>query len=119
MQLTDRDTRPAPCLYAFKDILTFAKARPAQMIFISTSIVTAGIGTYTFFLTVLIHLYQAEAPLLFLILDLLDQIAADLRSVVPPTAIAPDEAQHYPTIGQVQRESVMPIHDNNNWGEPE
>ena len=34
--------------------------------------------------------------------DLLDQIAADLRSVVPPTAIAPDEAQHYPTVGQVQ-----------------
>ena len=37
----------------------------------------------------------------YIIIDLLDQIAADLRSVVPPTAIAPDEAQHYPTVGQV------------------
>ena len=34
-------------------------------------------------------------------IDLFNQIAADLRSVVPPTAIAPDEAQHYPTVGQV------------------
>ena len=38
--------------------------------------------------------------------DLLDQIAADLRDVVPPTAIAPDETQHYPTIGEVLRERV-------------
>ena len=45
-----------------------------------------------------------------IIIDLLDQIAADLRSVVPPTAIAPDEAQHYPTVGQVhvgKRESQL------------
>ena len=44
-----------------------------------------------------------------IIIDLLDRIAADLRSVVPPTAIAPDEAQHYPTVGQVhvrKRESI-------------
>jgi hypothetical protein len=40
-------------------------------------------------------------------IDLLDRIAADLRTVVPPTAIAPDEAQHYPTIGQVQSESIL------------
>ena len=38
--------------------------------------------------------------------DLLDRIAADLRSVVPPTAVAPGEAQHYPTIGEVLRERV-------------
>ena len=38
VQLTDCDTTPAPWLYAFKEILTFAKARPAQMIFITTSI---------------------------------------------------------------------------------
>ena len=38
VQLIDRDSTPAPCLYTFKEILTFAKARPAQMIFISTSI---------------------------------------------------------------------------------
>ena len=33
--------------------------------------------------------------------DLLDRIAADLRSFVSPTAIAPDEPQLYPTVGEV------------------
>ena len=33
------DWHTTPCLYAFKETLTFAKARPAQMIFITTSFI--------------------------------------------------------------------------------
>ena len=38
----------------------------------------------------------------FISIDLLDRIAADLRSVVPPTAVAPSEPQHYPMVGEVR-----------------
>ena len=56
-----------------------------------------------------IPMYMYNYSYNIIIIDLLDRIAADLRSVVPPTAIAPDEAQHYPTVGQVhvgKRESI-------------
>ena len=46
----------------------------------------------------------------FSFVDLLNQIAADLRSVVPPTAIAPDETQHYPTVGQVLKYKEVVYH---------
>ena len=50
MHMTDCDTTPAPCLHAFKEILimTFAKVRPAQMIFISTSILSHSRSSYPF-----------------------------------------------------------------------